>query len=108
VKAKDSATDTIWEIEVFSGSISCTPFKPTGERDDNVIGGFQLFTPSNIVNPTPGASKTDIDRRPTLVANVAGSKMRLERGHAVVVECGAGVLHVSWDYPEYPHPKVES
>ncbi len=106
LSAIDVVTKTKWKIHAFGGAIECVPYTEKGELDVNLIAGFRLYTPNNRVNPAPDAPKTDVDRRPELVANVDGWRMRLERGHAVIVICGAGILHVSWDYPEYEHPKV--
>jgi hypothetical protein len=89
-----------WKLHVFDGAIRCTP--PT-TQSPSIVATFTLYTPARKTNPNAPAGY--IDMRPEQVGIVAGSHMRLSSGHAVVVTCGAGSLHVSRDYPEYEHPK---
>lgn len=108
IEGVDPTADIRWKIHVFNGLIECTPRNDLGKcLWGSTTASFRFYTPRNQVNPRPDAPKTDVDRRPVLVAIVDGHDARLERGHAVVVATGAGVLIASWDYPEYDHhPKI--
>ena len=103
----DPVTGMEWHIEIFSGGIRCYP-KKGEEYIRDVVASISLYAPRNLYNPRPtGDLKVDVDRRLSLVANVGGCTMRLQRGYAAVISFGVSSLHVSWDYPEYEHPKVE-
>lgn len=103
---EDSSDKRTWKIHVFSGTIECTPYvekEMTETRDATVHAAFTLYTPRNATSTLPEA-KGFVDRRPTTVAHFGSTSMRLERGHAVTVAIGPGILNVSWDYPEFDQP----
>ncbi len=85
-----------WEVSYFSGSFQCRPFDATtGAPHPNVIAGATLY------------AQEPRNRSPQQVGSIAGSHGTLSRGHALCIDCGAGVLHVSWDFDEYKHPKID-
>lgn len=101
----DPTTGIRWEVEVFSGAISCVPYdNEKGSYRHDVSAAFTLYTPKNQVSPE-WVTPRMIVRSPETVAHFGGPRMRLNRGHAVVAGVGIGFLTVSWDYPEFEHPK---
>ena len=87
--------DVRWEISFFSGSFECRPYDAaTGAPRTDVIAGVTLYAPR-----LPG-------RTPQQVAHIGGSSGSLISGHAVLIDCGAGVLHISWNFDEYKHPEI--
>jgi len=106
-RSVDPATDTEWSIKVFAGEIDCYPYKRGTNLRTNEVASFFLQAPTERVRSSIVVPGEHIDRRPNLVAIVHGCSMRLYKGYAVSVTCGAGTLYVSWDYPEYEHPKLE-
>lgn len=100
--------DTRWVIKYFSGSFECYPYdETTGARRDDVTADVRLFAPEHIFDPRPDAPKQPPTRRAQQVAIVDGYRGSLSRGHAVTISCGAGTLHVSWEFDEYQHPKID-
>ena len=100
--------DTRWEISFFSGSIECYPFAvTTGVVRRDIVADMTFYSPEDHYDPRPDTPKQLLERRPRQVASVGGYDGTLSRGNAVLINCGAGILHISWDFDEYPHPSIK-
>lgn len=107
VSGVDLKADIRWEIFASlptTGSIECLAWSFSQNfRRPEAMASFTFFAPQDILPKIP---RLDVTRRAVKVATTFGQKLELERGHAVMVETGAGTLHASWDFPEYEHPEV--
>jgi len=104
-----SPDGTLWDLEIpCEGTLTCYPNDREGHRKRGPIPSIALYAPRNALVPGPGDVQMEMDRRPVLVANIGGCTLCLQKGFAAVLYFGASVLLVSWDYPEFEHPSIES
>jgi hypothetical protein len=100
--------DVRWEISYFSGFFQCQPYDAaTGAPRNDVIAGMRFYAPEDHYDPRPNTPKQLLERKTREVGHASGSRGTLYRGHAVSISSGAGVLHISWDFDEYKHPKID-
>lgn len=100
--------DIRWEIKYFSGSFQCCPYDAeTGALRKDVTASIRLYAPQDIYDPRPNTPKKLLERKAIEVANIGGSSGSLSRGNAMLIICGAGMLHISWQFDEYKHPTIK-
>lgn len=104
---EDVPTGNVWNVQVDrSGYIQCHPTK-NGVDCPGLQASAILFAPHAVMVPGPEEKCLVIDRRPIRVADIGCRSMHLQKGFAVTLHFGCSHLIVSWEFPEFEHPKVE-